>query len=287
MPPREIQQDSTGITLAGAAHRDRTARIDGRDAMGRSNPGAWTECLGGAAWNVAVDLAALGHKPALHTVLGQDQSAFQDEAERLGINLHAQTSDASTASYSAIVDRNGDLLIAVADMDIYRDFSADPVDHAPALIVDANLETEAIEALCSKADWVAALAVSAAKAPRLERCLDKIDLLLANASEVEALGGLNALADHVSLIVSSDGAGVLRVIDHGEMDKFEVPPAAITGDVVGAGDALAAGYLHCWLKHQSFDHCATFAIACAQAVLAVNGPARHDLLQAATESIAQ
>jgi len=275
------------IVLAGAAHHDRTARIDGRDAMGHSNPGTWSECFGGAAWNVAVNLAALGRKPMLHTILGDDGGKFEVAAASAGVELRAQHSDTATASYSAIVDRTGNLILAVADMEIYNEFSADCLDDVPAVIVDANLPEHAIATLLDKAPWTVALAVSPAKAVRLEPHFGKIDILFANASEVEALGGLNKLADRVSLIISSDGANPLRLIDHGEIEEFNVPDTEVTGDVVGAGDALAAGYLHHWLDHHTPTRGAQFAIACAQSILAVQGPARHDLLEAANECVTQ
>lgn len=273
------------FTLAGAAHRDRTARIDGRDAMGRSNPGTWTECFGGAAWNVAVDLAALGRKPMLHTVLGMDAADFAKVADGFGLTLEAQRGLAQTASYSAIVDRSGDLLLAVADMEIYREFSPEDVPACPTLVVDANLEPEAIEELSATAETVVALAVSAAKAERLLPAIENINVLFANASEVDAMGGLDRLAAVIPLIISSDGSHPLRVTEHGTALTFPVPPCTIAGDVVGAGDALVAGFLHLWADGRAVEDCARFGVACAQAILAVNGPARHDLLQAANESM--
>ncbi|MEM1318103.1 MAG: PfkB family carbohydrate kinase [Pseudomonadota bacterium] len=280
--PSILEAARHGFTLAGAAHHDRTVRIDGRDAMGRSNPGRWTECLGGAAWNVALNLAALDHKPTLHTIHGPDATGFASAAQKFGLTLEAQESASPTANYSAIIDRHGELILAVADMDVYREFDANLVPSSSILVVDANFETGTIEALCKKGQSVIALAVSAAKAERLLPALDNIDLLFANISEVDAMGGLDRLSTKVPLIVTSDGAASLRVFDKGSESLFHVPPCQVSGDVVGAGDALAAGFLHQWANDRSVEECATFGIACAQAILAVDGPARHDLLQAAT-----
>ena len=131
-------------------------------------------------------------------------------------------------------------------------------------MVDANLEPEAIEELSATAETVVALAVSAAKAECLLPAIENIDVLFANAS---------------------DGGHPLQVIEDGKAHSFPVPPSTIAGDVVGAGDARVAGFLHRWADGRTIEDCAHFGIACAQAILAVNGPARHDLLQAANESM--
>ena len=183
------------------------------------------------------------------------------------------------------MDHTGDLMLAVADMGIYREFSPSQVPACPTLVVDANLEPEAIEELSATAETVVALAVSAAKAERLLPSIENIDVLFANASEVEAMGGLDRLAAVIPLIISSDGGKPLQVIEDGKAHRFPVRPSTIAGDVVGAGDALVAGFLHRWADGRTIEDCAHFGIACAQAILAVNGPARHDLLQAANESM--
>ncbi len=82
-----------------------------------------------------------------------------------------------------------------------------------------------------------------------------VDLLLANAAEGELLTGAEApddivqlLAERHGLAVVTRGAAPVLVAARGGIPvEVPVPPAQVV-DPTGAGDAMAAGFLHAWLR---------------------------------------
>lgn len=69
-----------------------------------------------------------------------------------------------------------------------------------------------------------------------------VDVLFANADEVAALGGLDAVTPHVGAVVLKEGAAGATWTDGRARVAVPAAPADVV-DTTGAGDALAAGYL--------------------------------------------
>ena len=114
------------ILVMGGAHVDRRGRISGETAPGASNPGSWFVEAGGGAFNAARNLARLGHRVRLVSPRGGDADGdiVATAAEAAGIEDTPFTFlDRATPSYTAIIERDGNLVIALADMDLYRLFS--------------------------------------------------------------------------------------------------------------------------------------------------------------------
>jgi len=130
--------------LFGAAHIDRIGRATGLAALGQSNPGTMREMPGGAAFNVASSLAALGASVTLFSAAGSDLSGEQvsTEATARGVDLIGLKSfpQRPTATYTAILDTNGDLITALSDMEIYDGVQLDRANPAEDdwLHVDTN-----------------------------------------------------------------------------------------------------------------------------------------------------
>ncbi len=72
--------------------------------------------------------------------------------------------------------------------------------------------------------------------------LDGVDLVFANAAEVEALGGLEAVLGHARAAVVKRGADGATWTDGAVAHDLPAVEAAVV-DTTGAGDALAAGFL--------------------------------------------
>jgi sugar/nucleoside kinase (ribokinase family) len=69
-----------------------------------------------------------------------------------------------------------------------------------------------------------------------------VDLLFANADEVDALGGLESALAGVGAVVLKEGAAGATWTDGATTVSVPAGPAEVV-DTTGAGDALAAGYL--------------------------------------------
>ena len=254
-----------GVVCIGAAHVDRTARCLGEFVRGGSNPVRTRESGGGVARNVALNLVRLGRPVALATALGADT-----EGERLmealaadGIDLSAvlRPRDYRTASYTAILDRAGELIAGLSDAAIYEALSPALVAEVgdrfaawPVWLVDANLPAESLLRVAPRGRLFAC-AVSPAKAERLRPCLGRIEALFANKAEAAVLSG-RAVGSPAEALAAAHGlreAGLgmafvtlgtqgVAVAAEGVSATWPALPSAVR-DVNGAGDAFAAGVI--------------------------------------------
>ncbi|MEM8750248.1 MAG: PfkB family carbohydrate kinase [Pseudomonadota bacterium] len=286
------------IVVVGAAHMDRTANLLHPAQPGQSIPGTTAERPGGAALNVASNLAALGHRPELYSIVSHDAAAQTLKAalQNRHVSFQAQFNSAlPTASYFSVVNPDGTLAIAVADMAIYDAFEATPLKATLEqlskndwLILDANLPSSELVKLASysKAKTVG-LTVSAAKSQRLHTLLANMDILLTNAAEAEVLAGGEASAQEssdpvqslarlgVPIVVMTNSDKPVVAIDHGQIHEFEVPAFVKTqadGDVIGAGDALATGVIDSLIRGRTLENGVVRGIRMAHQVLRVAGP---------------
>ena len=138
------------LVLIGGAHIDRIGRASS-DARGTSAPGTVKTGFGGVARNVASGLAAFGLRPVLISAVGTDPdgNAVMADLTRRGVEAQAilRLDRRRTALYQAVVNHDGLLVGAVADMDIYQDLEperlrsmSDLMTQASILFVDTNLE---------------------------------------------------------------------------------------------------------------------------------------------------
>ena len=193
--------------------------------MGDSNPGAVRFSLGGVGRNIAHNLSLLGVDVRLLTALGEDLWADRIEGScaLLGIDLTGSliVPGSSTSTYLYLAGPEGDMALAVSDMDIYERLTPAALEpklpwlrDAQVLVLDANLPAETIAWLCGRVTVpIFADAVSAAKAGRLKDVLGKLHTLKPNRLEAELLSGV-AIHDERSLHRAADAlleTGLKRV----------------------------------------------------------------------------
>lgn len=258
------------VACIGAMHVDVKARLTGETHPGTSNPAVAVRTPGGVAGNVARNLGRLGLPVSLFSMVGDDATGHALLGE-----LHAASVDTSgvhhapgppTASYLAILDREGRLLLAAADMEVYEGLNPEWADRVgPSLerfdvwVIDANVPAAALARLVRHAGRALLVAdpVSVPKASRLAAVLPRIDVLFPARAEALALAGLPA-DDQASVVTAAAAIrerGVRRVVvslgwrgvylDDGAQPR-QVPalPARSVVDVTGAGDAQIAGYVY-------------------------------------------
>lgn len=258
---------SGGILVFGGAHVDRRGRIDGATVPGASNPGHFLEEPGGGAFNAARALARLENRVVLIAPRGGDTAGAQVSAAALGAGIDDRPFvflDRTTPSYTAILERDGNLVVAIADMDLYRMFSPrrlkvravrEAITQADAILVDANLPEETLTAIAVAARArqlpVFAIAISPVKVLHFRASLERLDLLFMNGAEASALtgrrpeepGGWPALlrAEGLKSGVITGGAQAIIAFDETSAFSLSPPPLERIADVTGAGDGLAAG----------------------------------------------
>lgn len=293
------------VLCIGAAHLDRRARLLAPPVPGSSNPVTVTTGWGGVARNVAEGLARLGMPAALLSRLGPEA-----EADRLlaalaaaGVEVAPATrnADAATASYTAVLDPTGELVLGLADMAIYDGMDAGFFAARAALLrghrhwfADANLPAAGLARLLAEkpaGGFVAANTVSVAKAPRLTGLLGAVDLLFCNRAEAAALSGAGPAPEAAAAALRAAGAGAVVVTLGAEgallataAGTMRLPsPAAAARDVTGAGDALIAATLQGWIAGlppadalRRGLAAAALTVACEQAVRPDLSPALLD-----------
>lgn len=120
-------------------------------------PGAAKTSLGGVGRNVAESVRRLGGSVSLLSVLGDDEPGRQVLAASRAIGLDVEKvltlPGHRTASYTALLDGSGELVGAVADMDIFDAFAPESVlarlgglTGAKLLVCDANLPSASLDA---------------------------------------------------------------------------------------------------------------------------------------------
>ncbi|MBW0370457.1 carbohydrate kinase family protein [Ensifer adhaerens] len=277
------------IAVFGGAHIDRRGRISGTTAPGSSNPGSWFEEAGGGGFNAARNLARLGHSVRMISTRGGDAAGEMVTAAAAAagvIDSPLTFLDRQTPSYTAILENDGNLVIALADMELYRLFSPrqlqrralrEVIAASKLVLTDANLPEETIAALAQSAAGnrriVAGIAVSPAKVIRYRPCLSHLSFLFMNESEARALTGKEAAeAEEWPALLRGlgiNGGVVTRggravVAFEGDSACVVVPPALpALADVTGAGDALASGFLSARLAGRNIADCLRHGIAAA------------------------
>lgn len=298
------------ILVIGGAHIDHKGWLAAPHRAGASNPGRWETETGGGAFNAARNLARLGHQVTLVAPRGGDAAAdlVARAAEDAGIEDCPLTFlDRATPSYSAILEPDGNLVTALADMALYDMVPArrlltsrlrKRLAAADLLLADSNLPESALSALADAAANLglplAVIAVSPAKVVRWRASLSKIACLAMNLAEAAALTGVQAKAtsDCVPLLSRAGLSGGLVSAGAGPVSAFaadatghrsitlQPPPLDQLRDVVGAGDALASGYLDGLLAGGSIEANLTRGMALARLTAGIRGPVLPDLSQA-------
>lgn len=294
------------ILATGGAHIDRKGWLDSPHRPGASNPGRWELEAGGSAFNVARNLARLGHQVTLVAPRGGDQSAelIARAAADAGIEDCPLTFlDRATPSYSAIIEPDGNLVTALADMALYDLIPARRLmtsrfkrrlHEADLLLTDSNLPESTLAALADSAAMIglplAVIAVSPAKVVRWRTSLGKITCLAMNLAEATAIAGTEAatpgqwpgIFERAGLSggLVSAGAGPVTAFAQTAASVLVPPPLERLEDVTGAGDALASGYLDGFMSGGSLEANLTRGIALAWLTPGVRGPVHHDLSQA-------
>jgi pseudouridine kinase len=279
--------DKRPVVCIGAANLDRKLRSMNTLALRTSNPASAVESFGGVARNIAENLARLGTQVALLTATGKDSSgaALLAHAEALGIDTRGALTldDAASGTYTAVLDRDGEMVVALADMALYDRIDAAFVASRQArlasaslVVADLNLPLDTVDALVHAARQnetpLVLVAVSEPKMARLPRELDGVSLLILNAGELATRVGrpltradeLEAAMRDVQaqgardLVVTRGAEGVLLTTPDGILHLPAT--AADIVDVTGAGDAFAAAV--CWSLLQSPDQEHALELAC-------------------------
>ena len=282
------------IAVAGGVNVDIGGRSFAPLRSRDSNPGQVRVSLGGVGRNIAHNLRLLGAEVTLLTALGDDANGRRIEAscQKLGIDLtHAlRLPDAATSTYLYLNDHNGDMALALSDMEIvdkltpdYFAGKLDVLSGAELVVIDANLSAESLAFLAEHCTApLFADPVSAVKGEKLKPILGKLHTLKPNRLEAEALSGVK-ITNWKSLDKAAETlleTGLKRVfITLGDKGCLAAEPGVsiarlsrVTGvkNATGGGDAFTAALAWAWLEGKD-DLEESMRLAQAAAAIAVEG----------------
>lgn len=277
------------VLVIGAVNVD----IGGRSAaplrMQDSNPGAVTTSFGGVGRNIAHNLCLLGVETSLLTVLGDDGFAAQlrQNAAEIGLDLSLSTTVAGerTSTYLYLLDADGDMALALSDMDIYRHMTVDffrermeEINRFDLVVLDANTPEESLIWLSEHCTVpMVADPVSTVKAEKLRKVLPHLCAFKPNALEASLLTGIPIeddgdeekaadalLALGVEQVYISLGArGIYAKAQNSESVRLPCPKVEVA-NATGGGDAMVAALTAALLENKPLAAVAREAI-CAGA----------------------
>ncbi|HIT31753.1 MAG TPA: winged helix-turn-helix transcriptional regulator [Candidatus Enterenecus stercoripullorum] len=250
-----------------------------------SNPGRVRMSLGGVGRNIAHNLCLLGADVRLLTAFGDDMSAQKLAAScgELGIDISQalQVPGAATSTYLFLAGPDGDMALAVNDMDIYRHVTpaylaarSALLDNAQLILVDTNIPEESIAWLSANAKVpIFADPVSTTKAAKLKRSLGRLHTLKPNRMEAELLSGvpitdedsLHRCADALlntglrRVFISLGGDGIFAA-DHNGRCQLPCLPGKMV-NTTGCGDAAMAAVAWAYLQGTDLEGTAQAALA--------------------------
>lgn len=258
-----------------------------------SNPGRVSTSLGGVGRNIAHNMSLLGVDVRFLTAFGDDVYAQRIEAScgELGIDIsHAlQISGGSTPTYLFLNDTDGDMALALSDMEIceritpaYLASNLNVLNNAQLIVADTNLPEQSLAYLaehCTVPIFVDP--VSTAKAVKIRPILGKLHTLKPNRMEAELLSGVKITTDEslreaaqklldtgLRRVFISLGTDGVFAADHNEMILLPCYPAQMK-NATGAGDAFMAALA--WAYLEGTDLKGSACAAAAAASIAVEG----------------
>lgn len=297
-----VLAESPGAVVIGGANMDLKARSHAKATSHTSNPGHGSMAPGGVGRNIAENLGRLGNRVHLVSVVGRDPLGenLLSHTAAAGVRIeHVARTDRPTGTYTAVLDADGELMVAIADMDATTELGPDQIQSARdviatagVLVIDGNLGRDALEHALDLSGAVRTIfePVSVPKAAGLKDALDgRVYAVTPNRDELAALTDLPTRTD--KQVRTAAGAlhsrGIelvwIRVGERGSLlstadGLVEIPALPTTvEDVTGAGDAMLAAFCHVLLDGGSPEQAARFGHAAAALTIASPHTVRPDL----------
>lgn len=288
------------VLIIGGAHIDRKGAMETDYIIGASIPGTIEEVVGGGAFNVAANLSRLGSEVTFISPRADDTNSIKvaNAIKPLSISDKSVFCEGSTPSYTALIDRHGELVAALADMKLYDNLSSEAflkndviteLENCGILITDANLPEDVFirisKTISDDCHWYA-IAVSPAKVKRYLPVIERIDCLAMNMNEAKAItdrsnsSDLRKTLEQLGLrgAIITNGADEIIAYLNGS-EHITLKPKAVddVADVTGAGDATLSGFVSVIETGGGIKQALEFGITAARLTIAIKG-AQHPLL---------
>jgi len=293
---------SKKVAVIGGINMDIAGFPHGQLITGDSNPGRTRLSSGGVGRNIAENVALLGNKVEMYSVVGDDiyGRSLLDETSLSGVDMTRVkiVPHASTGTYLAVLDEKMDMHVAISSMDIYDNLDRDyilmnqkEIMANTIIAFDTNLTRENLRfsANLFKDRKLFLDTVSSEKAKIAKDIIGLFHTIKPNRLEAQILTG-KIIETEKDLLSSADllhGEGVANIcISLGSEGVFfsnstergivRIPDVRIK-NATGAGDAFQAGLIHGELFGMSLMESSKFASAMAAMAMDAESTINKDI----------
>ncbi|NLC40272.1 MAG: winged helix-turn-helix transcriptional regulator [Clostridiaceae bacterium] len=251
-----------------------------------SNPGTVKVSLGGVGRNIAENMARLGITVKLISAIGNDiyGKKIQDECRMNSIDFSESLylEGGSTSTYLSILDETGDMVMAIAQMDIFDRISVEfikskeqIIQKSQLLVLDTNIPQKIIEFLVTTYKNVDYFldTVSTTKAKKAKHLIGYFHTIKPNRLEAEILSGreINGREDLIyaseyfleqgvkNVFISLGKDGVFY--NNGESRGFAQGAPIKVVNATGGGDAFIAALAYAYINKAGIEESARMGIA--------------------------
>ncbi len=270
----------TNVDIQGFPHNDLLLKD--------SNPGEVKVSLGGVGRNIGENLVKLGIETKLISAIGDDVYGRKilDESRLIHLNMEDSLilKEHATSTYLSILDGTGDMMVAIAHMDIIDKVSVDfiknkkqIIENSKLCIIDTNIPKETIEYILTNYKGVDFFldTVSTTKAKKIKDMVGYFHTIKPNKLEAEMLSGIK-INNETDLKRAANyflEKGVKRVFislgeegmyyDDGVNSSHIRSPRINVVNATGAGDACLAALAYSHFHDFEIGFSARFSMSAA------------------------
>lgn len=285
-----VLPDKKQVVCIGGSNVDRKIQTLQSLQLGTSNPAESSQSFGGVARNIAENLGRLGLNVALMTAVGKDREGewlLDHTKDYADISPSQVFPDAATGTYTAVLDKQGEMAIALADMSIYDSIDVDFVEKkwgylasSELVVIDTNFPADVLKQVivrCHEEQIPLCITpVSGPKVKKLPKNLAGVTWLIANKEEAETLSEMKIEEEDdfftsakrildrgvERVIITRGDKGLIYSTKDGETGTIQ-PPKVQVEDVTGAGDSLVSGIMYAYLNGLNTDNACKIGISCS------------------------
>lgn len=319
-----IVKDKPKVCVIGGINVDVKGHTLAEPVLYTSNPGQTVTTAGGVARNIAENLARLQVPTTLLSVVGQDSLGERVLAETrdAGVDItQVEKLSGNTGTYTAILNQRGELLVALAAMEIidlltpsFLKRKEELILSSSIIVCDTNLPVDTLRYLIAITnDNGIPLVIEPVSSPKVEKLKNilqdknqKVFLATPNRAEAEVLAGISIESDadfpvvarqlhslgiqNILLTLGERGALFSAMKNGSELTMQLIPASKVNvKDVTGAGDAFVAGIIYGLMSSKSIEDCCLYGHAAASLTLisetTVNSDLSSSMLEQAVEKL--
>ena len=271
--------------VVGGVNVDIGGRSQKKLVAADSNPGKVSISLGGVGRNIAHNMALMGVDVKMLTAMGEDVygARIAESCRTLGIDASRalRLSDCATSTYLYIADEEGEMALALSDMEVceritpaYLSANLQVLQNARVIVADTNIPAESLVYLAENCNVpIFCDPASTIKAEKLRPVLNKIHTLKPNRLEAELLSGVPIcdeadaeaaaevlLQKGVQRVFISMGAdGVYVASEEAKMWLGNIPGQMM--NTTGCGDAFMAALVWAYMEGLDLEQTALAGLA--------------------------